>query len=273
MVRGVLVLVIVIVALACAGGFAARRWLRTDSDAVADAEGLNAGEMWTPVRILVALVLAFVLVQTFSSYQDASDAATREASAVSAEATSAGLLPKAAAADLVGSLRCYARAVAGPGWTELEATRHTSPISEEAAAQVEAALGRARTAGAESALLSEIYSADHERVEARRVRLAEAEPSVPGLVIVLLVLCVAVTIGGTAALAHRRMRAGLRYGLIAITTVVFVATLLVIFDLDRPFGGIANIEPTEMRNVEQQLGASPLGANPPCDAQGAPVPG
>src|SRR6185436_17967029 len=94
-VRGVLMalLVIVIVALSCAAGLAARRWLRTDSDAVASAEGLDAGEMWTPVRILVALVLAFVLVQTFSSYQDAGDAATREASAVSAEASSAALLP------------------------------------------------------------------------------------------------------------------------------------------------------------------------------------
>jgi hypothetical protein len=266
------VIVIVVVSLSCVAGFAARRWLRTESDEVANAEGLNAGEMWTPVRILVALVLAFVLVQTFSSYQSAGDAAAKEAGAVSAEATQAGLLPTAEATDLVGSLRCYARAVAGPGWAELEATRHTSPISEAAAAQVEAALGRVQAAGADSALLSAIYTADHERVEARRVRLANAEPSVPGLVTVLLVLCVAVTIGGTAALAHRRMRAGLRYGLIAVTAVVFTATLLVIFDLDRPFGGLANIKPTGLRSVEQQLGNSPLGANPPCDAQGAPVP-
>lgn len=267
------VVVIAIVVLSCGAGFAARRWLRTDSDAVASAEGLDAGEMWTPVRILVALVLAFVLVQTFSSYQDAGDAATREASAVSAEATSAGLLPEAAAAELVGSLRCYARAVAGPGWTELETTRHASPISDQAAAQVEVALSRAQEAGGDSVLLTEIYSADHERVEARRVRLAEAEPSVPGVVTVLLVLCVAVTIGGTAALAHRRMRPGLRYGLIAVTALVFTATLLVIFDLDRPFGGLAAVKPTDLRAVEQQLGASPLGANPPCDAAGAPTPG
>jgi hypothetical protein len=265
--------VIAVVVLSCAGGLAARRWLRTESDEVANAEGLDAGEMWTPVRILVALVLAFVLVQTFSSYHNAGDAAAREASAVSAEATSAGLLPKAAATDLVGSLRCYARAVAGPGWAELAATRRTSPISEAAAAQVEAALGRAQAAAADSALLSEIYAADHERVEARRVRLAEAAPSVPGLVTALLVLCVGVTIGGTAALAHRRMRPALRYGLIAITAVVFTATLLVIFDLDRPFGGIAGIKPTDLRNVELQLGASPLGAHPPCDAQGAPAAG
>jgi hypothetical protein len=264
--------VILVVALSCAGGLAARRWLRTDSDAVASAEGLDAGEMWTPVRILVALVLAFVLVQTFSSYQDAGDAATREATAVSVEASTASLLPTAAATELLGALRCYARAVAGPGWTQLEATRRTSPISEEANARVAAALGRAQTAGADGVLLSEIYSADRDRVEARRVRLAEAAPSVPGIVTWLLVLCVAVTIGGTATLAHRRMRPGLRYALIATTAVVFTATLLVIFDLDRPFGGFAQIEPTDMRIVEVQLGDTPLGAKPPCDAEGAPLP-
>jgi hypothetical protein len=266
-----IVVVIVLVALAGAAGLLARRWLHTDNDWVATAEGLDAGEMWTPVRTLVALVLAFVLVQTFSSFQDASDAAAKEANAVLAEATSAGLLPTAVAADVVGSLRCYARAVAGPGWTTLEATRHTSPITDRASAQVEAAIGRAETAGASDLVLSQIYTADHERVEARRVRLAEAQPSVPGVVTALLIACVAITIAGTAAMAHRRMRPGLRYALVAVTAVIFTATLLVILDLDRPFGGIASIKPTDLRNVEQQLGASPLGANAPCDASGAPV--
>jgi hypothetical protein len=120
-------------------------------------------------------------------------------------------------------------------------------------------------------LLSEIYSADHERVEARRVRLAEAQPSVPGVVTALLIACVAITIAGTAALAHQRMRRGLRITLVGVTTVIFTATLLVIFDLDRPFGGIATIKPTDLRIVEQQLGTNPLAANPPCDASGAPL--
>jgi hypothetical protein len=104
------VLVLVTVVLAGAAGILARRWLRTDSDAVATAEGLDAGELWTPLRTLVALVLAFVLVQTFSSFQDAGDAATREASAVSGEATSAGLLPAPAAAALDAEIARLERA-------------------------------------------------------------------------------------------------------------------------------------------------------------------
>ena len=50
-------------------------------------------------------------------------------------------------------------------------------------------------------------------------------------------------------------------------------SLLVILDLDRPFGGLAKIDPTAMRTAEQQIGAMPFGDNPPCDASGAPVGG
>jgi hypothetical protein len=46
------------------------------------------------------------------------------------------LLPSPTGANLVAQLRCYARAVAGPGWDSLETTRRTSSISSEADARV-----------------------------------------------------------------------------------------------------------------------------------------
>src|SRR3954451_2114676 len=93
--RSVLVGVLLIVVLAAAAGLLSRRLLRTndDTDIRAEAEGLQAAELLNPLRTLVALILAFVLVQTFSSFQDAGDAATTEAGAVSTEATAAALLP------------------------------------------------------------------------------------------------------------------------------------------------------------------------------------
>src|SRR4051812_46916343 len=139
------------------------------------------------MRILVALVLAFVLVQTFSSYEDAGDAADDEAGAVSTEAVAAALLPPPTGPDLVAELRCYARAVAGPGWASLEATRRTSSISQEADARVAAAVARAQQADIAETVLGEVVAAERGRVEARRVRLAEAAPSVPAVVTALLV--------------------------------------------------------------------------------------
>ena len=101
-------------------------------------EGLDVADLFRPLLTLVALLLAFVLVQTFSSFQDASDSASEEATAVLSEAQAARRLTSESAVSIIGALRCYALAVAGPGWDALAATRRTSPVTEEANDRVEA---------------------------------------------------------------------------------------------------------------------------------------
>lgn len=268
-------LVIIVVVVAGALGLLAQRRLATrgGTESQDSAEGIPLTDLLAPVRILVALVLAFVLVQTFSSYEDAGDAANDEASAVSAEAVAAALLPAPTGPDLVGLLRCYARAVAGPGWASLEDNRHTSSISSDADARVAAAIARAQQAGISPTLMAEVVADERARVAARRVRLAEAAPSVPAIVTALLIGCVAITVASTAAFAGRRIRPSLRWTLLGITTLIFTASLLVILDLDRPFGGVARVEPTAMRAVEEQIGTTSSGADPPCDPSGAPLDG
>jgi hypothetical protein len=268
-------LVIIVVVVAGALGLLARRSLATRPVAAGQdsAEGIPLTDLLSPVRILVALVLAFVLFQTFSSYQDASDAANDEASAVSTEAVPAALLPSPTGPDLVGLLRCYARAVAGPGWASLEESRHTSSISDDADARVAAAVAQAQEAGISQALVGDVVAAERARAAARRVRLAEAAPSVPAIVTALLIGCVVITVASTAAFADRRIRASLRWTLLGVTALIFTASLLVILDLDRPFGGLARIDPTAMRAVEEQIGATSFGANPPCDVSGASIAG
>jgi hypothetical protein len=273
--RDVAALVIVFVVLSGALGLLAHRRLARPAltDNQYSAEGIPVTDLLAPARILVALLLAFVLVQTFSSYEDASDAANDEAGAVSTEAVAAAHLPSPTGPDLVARLHCYARAVAGPGWASLEATRHTSSISNDADARVAAAVARAQQTGISEPLVAEVVAADRGRVEARRVRLAEAAPSVPGIVTALLVVSVAITVAFTAAFADRRIRPSLRWTLLVVTALIFTASLLVILDLDRPFGGLARINPTAMRAVEEQIGTTPLGAKPPCDLSGAPLAG
>ena len=267
-------LVIIVVVLSGALGLLAHRRLvkRARTDSQDSAEGIPLSDLLAPVRILVALVLAFVLVQTFSSYEDASDAANDEAGAVSTEAVAAALLPSPTGPDLVARLRCYARAVAGPGWASLEATRRTSSISSDADAQVAAAVAAAQQGDIREAVLAEVVTAERGRAAARRVRLAEAAPSVPGIVTALLIGCVAITVASTATFADRRIRPSLRWTLLGVTTIIFTASLLVILDLDRPFGGVARIDPTAMRAVEEQIGATSPGA-PPCDRSGGPLAG
>jgi hypothetical protein len=268
-------LVIIVVVVAGALGLLVQRRLakRLGTESQVSAEGIPLTDLLAPVRILVALVLAFVLFQTFSSYEDASDAANDEASAVSTEAVAAALLPSSTGPDLVGLLRCYARAVAGPGWASLEASRHTSSISRDADARVAAGVAHAQQAGISETLVGEVVAAERARAAARRVRLAEAAPSVPAIVTALLIGCVVITVASTAAFADRRIRPSLRWTLLGVTTLIFTASLLVILDLDRPFGGLARIDPTAMRAVEEQIGATSFGAHAPCDRSGAPLAG
>jgi hypothetical protein len=265
-------LIIIVVVVAGALGLLVQRSLakRLGSGSQDAAEGIPLTDLLAPVRILVALVLAFVLFQTFSSYEDARDAANDEASAVSTEAVAAAVLPSPTGPDLVGLLRCYTRAVAGPGWASLEANRHTSSVSSDADARVAAAVAQAQEAGTSEALVGDVVAAERARAAARRVRLAEAAPSVPAIVTALLIGCVVITVASTAAFADRRIRPSLRWTLLGVTTLIFTASLLVILDLDRPFGGLARIDPTAMRTVEEQIGATSFGADPPCDVSGAP---
>ena len=164
-----------------AGAAPPRQTRRTESQAF--AEGIPLTDLLAPVRILVALVLAFVLVQTFSSYEDASDAADDEAGAVSAEAVAAALLPPPTGPPP----GCPARAAMpapspGRDGARLEATRRTSSISNDADARVAAAVAQAEQTGISETLVAQVVTAERDRAAARRVRLAEAEPSVPAIV-------------------------------------------------------------------------------------------
>lgn len=245
---------------------------RDTDDARAVAEGVNMGELSSPLLTLVALLLAFVLVQTFSSFQEASDNAVREAGAVVAEGQAARLLSPGSASKVIGALQCYARAVAGPGWEALESTRVTSPITEEASARVGESLLEARAVPDDQQALDTVLNADAARLDARARRLSEALHSVPVSVTLLLVVSVAIVLGGLAALTSRRARLAYALPVLAATVFIFAGTLVVIVDLDRPFGGLARIEPIEMREAERTLAGMPEAMPPPCDDDGAPVP-
>lgn len=242
-----------------------------DEDQRSAVEGLDIADLFRPMLTLVALLLAFVLVQTFSSFQDASDSASQEATAVLSEAQAARRLTPGSATSIIGELRCYAAAVAGPGWDALAATRRTSPIAEEANDRVEEALVAASRVADDQAVLDSVFSADNARIAARRNRLSEAQPSVPTLVTVLLVVSVAIIVGGSAALTNRRVRLPYSVPLLAATVVVFAGSLVVIVDLDRKFEGFARIEPVELRDVDKRLAELTPGASRPCDENGNPT--
>jgi hypothetical protein len=268
----VVILIVLAVALV-AGYFLQRRVLgrRGDDRSRSHAEGLPVAELFIPVLTLATLLLAFVLVVCATSYEAAGDKATDEAGAVVAEAQDAELLTPASSAMVAGRLRCYARAVAGPEW---EVQRHNgaiSPIADEASNWVTDALRTAARTPANHLVLPSLLTDDAQRIEARRGRLAEARPSVPEVVKILLLVTVAAMVLGMAAFAHPHVRRGTQLAVAVGTAAVFAFALLVVDDLDHPYGGPASVQPTAMRDAEARVAALPRGGAPLCDAAGRPV--
>jgi hypothetical protein len=220
--------------------------------------------------MLATLLLAFVLVAVFQSYQDAGEDAAAEAGAVLAMAEGAVLLTPDARDDVLGRLTCYARSVAGPDWRA--GVDGPSRVTDGAADAIALALQRAAAEERNNVALSSILANNSQRIEMRIKRFAEARPTVPGHVWVLLLATVATAIGGLAALGHPGVRRRVQLAVLAGTTAVLALTLVIMHDLDRPpFDGLVRIEPTAMLDVARRISALPFGAAPPCAADGSPL--
>jgi hypothetical protein len=267
-------IILVIIALAVAalfGYFVQRRTSRRDAadDARAQVERIPTADLVVPVRTLAALLLAFVLFSVYQSYKSAKEKAATEAGSVLAMAREAVLLPPSARDDVIGALRCYARAVAGPDWRAQASDGHLSPITDTASDAITISVRNATANPDNRYLVSSILSDDSERIKARIERTEEGRPSVPFEVWLLLLAAVMMMIGGESALGHPRMRRGVQVFLLIGTTIVFGATLLVIYDLDHPYSGPINVSPAAMRTVEGRMAALPGGDSPaPCTEDG-----
>ncbi|MDD7939498.1 DUF4239 domain-containing protein [Actinomycetospora lutea] len=270
------VIVVVVLSAAAVVGFLTRRQVfgtRSHDHPLARAEGVTISELVVPARTLAALVLAFVVVSVYSSFDDAGEQAATEAGAVLSMAEGATLLTPPARAEVLGRLTCYTRSVVGPDW-RAQAGGAPSPVADAAADQVTAALARAAVDPRNATAVGAILADNSERIRTRIQRFEDGRPSVPTVVWVVLLLSMAVMIGGLAALVHPGVRTGVQVAVLAGTTVVFGLTLLVVHDLDRPYSGPARTEPTAMIDVQRRIAALPGETVPvpvPCDGEGRSV--
>jgi hypothetical protein len=133
-------------------------------------------------------------------------------------------------------------------------------------------LQRAAAEECNNLAVSSILANNSRRIEMRIKRFAEARPTVPGQVWVLLLATVATTIGGLAALGHPGVRRRVQLAVLFGTTAVIALTLLIMHDLDRPFDGLVRIAPTAMLDVTRRISALPSAAIAPPRGAADPSP-
>src|SRR5215218_9313282 len=131
--------------------------------------------------------------------------------------------------------------------------------------------GRAETDEATSTLLlfREAELLDDERAAARQRRLAEARPSVPGALNLLMLAAVAGTLVVLGVASAGTVRPGVHAGIVVLSGVIFGATLLLIRDFDQPYRGLTGRAPEQTRFV-RDLMAAELRQPLPCRGDGLP---
>jgi hypothetical protein len=237
-----------------------------------DVQGIKTEHLIAPLVTLAVFLSAFVVAQATASFQRATSEAGNEGGAVDQFFETAGLLPEGRGREIQAATVCYARAVGEQEWVTMR--------SGETADDVGVWTGQIReelpkVLDGPSPVVSQLLALDRLRSESRRLRLTEAVPSIPALVLTLMFLAV---LGVVIALTTFALPAIRRRSLGAITLTVAVllgSTLFLVEELEEPYSGVIVIAPdaidrTAASGAEDFAAAHP-GVELPCDETGAPV--
>jgi hypothetical protein len=219
-----------------------------------------------------AVLLAFVVLEAFQSFNDAKDGAEGEAIAIVQLSRTAEFFPPVERAPIEGVLICYGQAVIHEEWPAMkEGTR--SPIVQGWVTRLDDGLQRLHpnTPARQGAFLQLLEQQDR-RTDARRARLTEANRALPAPVWFILGLGALVTIGFAMFFVDRREHFIVQGSLIGAITALVVSGLLLIWFLDHPYQNQnGSIQPDEMERQLVIIKAEQVSAPQLCDAQGRPL--
>jgi Protein of unknown function (DUF4239) len=219
-----------------------------------------------------AVLLAFVVLEAFQSFNDAKEGVEEEAITVVQMSRTAEFFPPAEREPIEGVLICYGRGVIHQSWP---AMRHgdRSEVVQDWVTRLEKGLHhlQPKTPAQEAAFLQLLEQQD-KRTDARRVRLSEANRALPAPAWFVLGLGATVTVGFALFFADRREHFIVQGSLIAAITALVVAGLLLVWFLDHPYEDRAgSIKPDEMERQLAIVEEEQPSVRPPCDENGNPI--
>jgi hypothetical protein len=218
-----------------------------------------------------AVLLAFVVFAAFESYADAKAGADREASALVELSRTAAFFPTVQRDAFDGLLLCYGRAVVNLEWQTMRYGRRNPAVTTWARRiAVDAKRLSLRTPRRQVAF-GQLLQLENQRMEGRRTRIAEAHPTVPLPLWVILVAGGAVNVLIVLMFTDRRERAAVQALIMAFVAAMVTGSLLIVWFLDHPYGGhTGSIKPDGMSSVTIVQQERP-GLAPPCSPVGSPA--
>ncbi|MFG2339439.1 hypothetical protein [Streptomyces yangpuensis] len=261
-----MLLVILVALIALLAGLAANRWLRPRLLSEDDDTGMAVKDLVGPLLTLTVLLLAFVLVTANGSYGKAEIASRGEARALDQLVETAEYAPAAQRGRIQADAVCYARAVRRQEWPAM-ADGRGSPAPSVWSTDFRAAFATLQG----QPVFGMLIAADNKRSDEREERLTQATASIPGAILWFLLATLTITVISLGICLPRRNNRGQIITLIVITALL-TATLCIIRDVDRPFGGIINVEATAITEAERQATRDFLAHHKatelPCDDRG-----
>jgi hypothetical protein len=236
-------------------------------------EPARATPMMTFVGTAFAVLLAFITLAAFQTYNGAKTGAATDAVALFDMFKSAGFFPTSERDELRADFVCYGRAVIHREWPAMRRGER-APLVDAWISAYRAVFQRLslRSAG-ERLGLQDLLASARDRTDGRRARLSEATPSVPTPLWVGLVVagCIAVLI--QLVMADPREHVLVQGAMIGgVAAVVSIGLLLINF-LDHPYrSGPGSIQPREMTATLTMMREQEPALRLPCRGDGVPFP-
>jgi Protein of unknown function (DUF4239) len=222
-----------------------------------------------------AVLLAFVVLEAYQSYNDAKSGAEEEAEAVLQLSRTAEAFGSDNHARLEGLLVCYGRAVIHDAWPEMENEDDSTLVNDWGTRFRQEALTLPVNTVIEVESFRQLLTEQDSRIEGRRTRLAEAVRVVPFPLWVVLLLGASLTIGWVILSAGRQGSFLVQAAVVASVAAMVTAALLLVYFLDHPFSDESgSIQPIEMEHtletIDHEQEGLAIRITPPCTEEGEP---
>ncbi|GAA5191318.1 hypothetical protein GCM10023322_48410 [Rugosimonospora acidiphila] len=211
-----------------------QRWLIADADA--------AGAIYASIGMVYAILIAIAAIAVWEPHDDAGQSTRQEAGDLSEAYLSAGQLDPASAHRIRSLIIGYGESVVRQEWPVLRARHRGDPATEAQFDQLRVAAVAVRPEGDQQAqAYQDLLDRLRDAGDARRVRLAAADSSMPSLLWPALVMGSAVTIAFLYLFGLARTFPN---GLMMATAAAMMAlSLFVIYQVEFPFSRALSIGP------------------------------
>lgn len=216
-----------------------------------------------------AVILAFVVLEAFQSFNDARSGAEQEATTVLTLSRTADFFPADQRDPFEGDLICYDRAVINDEWPLMK-DGSRSPVVQMWVVSLQHSLRQLNPESpAQQAAFLKLLDQEDQRTDARRTRLTEANRTLPAPVWFFLGVGAVMTIGFALFFADRREHFIVQGFLIGAVTALVVSGLLLVWFLDHPYENQSgSIKPDEMERQLPIIEHEHAAVAVPCDQDG-----